>query len=114
LVGDAAGFLDPLTGDAMTAGLEQVLALTQLLSADRKGAVERYQSFWDRQWRRRSLVSALARRLSGSPWLGQRAVTGIARRPEALQALMAVNEGSQGLRSIRARDWAALLGVVGK
>jgi len=114
LVGDAAGFLDPLTGDAMTAGLEQVLALALLLSADREGAVERYQSFWARQWRRRALVSALARRLSGSPWLGRRAVAGIAHRPEALQALMAVNEGSRGLSSIRARDWAALLGVGGK
>ena len=114
LVGDAAGFLDPLTGDAMTAGLEQALALALLLSADREGAVERYQSFWARQWRRRALVSALARRLSGSPWLGRRAVTGIAHRPEALQALMAVNEGSRGLSSIRARDWAALLGLGGK
>jgi 2-polyprenyl-6-methoxyphenol hydroxylase-like FAD-dependent oxidoreductase len=114
LVGDAAGFLDPLTGDAMTAGLEQASTLSRLLAMHGAGAVGPYQSFWAGQWRRRAVVSAVARRLSGSPRLSRRALAGIAHRPDALQALMAVNEGSRGLGSIRARDWAALLGVGGR
>jgi flavin-dependent dehydrogenase len=114
LAGDAAGFLDPLTGDAMTAGMAQARALARFLSEDLDRAAPRYRRWCAGQWRRRSFVSSLARNLSSSPRFGQRAITGAARRPEALQALLSVNDGSRTLRSVGIRDWAALLGVAAR
>ncbi len=110
LAGDAAGFLDPLTGDAMSAGIAQARALANFLKEDLESAAQRYRHWVSAQWRRRSLVSALARTLSASPRLSRRAVAGADRRPEALQALLSVNEGSRPLRTVSLRDWAALLG----
>lgn len=112
LVGDAAGFLDPLTGDGITAGLQQAQVLAQLLRSDMARAAQRYRQFWTRQWRRRVAVAWLARRLSGSPGLSQRAVAGMAVRPEALQRLLSVNQGTAGIGSLGWRDWAALTGVM--
>ncbi|MGC1193423.1 MAG: NAD(P)/FAD-dependent oxidoreductase [Candidatus Dormiibacterota bacterium] len=111
LAGDAAGFLDPLTGDAMSAGLAQAKALASFLTADLDGAARRYQAWVVGQWRRRVFVGSLARALSGSGRLSRRAIAGAGRRPEALQALLSVNDGSRALRTVAVRDWAALLGV---
>ncbi len=111
LAGDAAGFCDPLTGDAISAGLGQARELARLLDGDPGSAAASYQSFCDAQWRRRRAVGALARRLSGSPRLARRAVRGLARRPGALQALLEVNEGSRGFGALGPWDWAALAGL---
>lgn len=111
LVGDAAGFLDPLTGDAMSAGIAQARALATFLTDDLERAAARYRRWVAAQWRRRVFVASLARVLSGSSSLSRRALAGAGRRPEALQSLLSVNEGSRPLRSVPFRDWAALLGV---
>jgi 2-polyprenyl-6-methoxyphenol hydroxylase-like FAD-dependent oxidoreductase len=112
LVGDAAGFLDPLTGDAMTAGLQQAQWLARLLAQDPGSAPMRYQRYCDRQWRTRRLVSGIALQLSRSQALSRRAVHGMARRPAALQRLLTVNQGLAGLGLLGPADWAALLGAV--
>jgi flavin-dependent dehydrogenase len=111
LAGDAAGFLDPLTGDAMSAGLAQARVLATFLVEDLDGAAQRYRRWVAGQWRRRAFVASLARALSGSTRLSRRAIAGAGRRPEALQALLSVNDGSRPLRTVAVRDWAALLGV---
>jgi flavin-dependent dehydrogenase len=111
LAGDAAGFLDPLTGDAMSAGLAQARALATFLAEDLDGAAQRYRRWVAAQWRRRAFVASLAGALSGSARLSRRAISGAGRRPEALQALLSVNDGSRPLRTVAVRDWAALLGV---
>ncbi|MGC2191126.1 MAG: NAD(P)/FAD-dependent oxidoreductase [Candidatus Dormiibacterota bacterium] len=111
LAGDAAGFLDPLTGDAMSAGLAQARALATFLVEDLDGAAQRYRHWMAGQWRRRAFVASLARALSGSTRLSRRAIAGAGRRPQALQALLSVNDGSRPLRTVAVRDWAALLGM---
>jgi len=111
LAGDAAGFLDPLTGDAMSAGIAQARALADFLAKDLDQAAPRYRRWSASQWRRRTAVASLARALSSSPRWGRRAIRGSAQRPEALQALLSVNDGSRSLLSVGVRDWAALLGV---
>ncbi|MGH7609657.1 MAG: NAD(P)/FAD-dependent oxidoreductase [Candidatus Dormibacteria bacterium] len=111
LAGDAAGFFDPLTGDAISAGLAQASVLARLLGADPGTAASRYQGWWQAQWRRRRAVGILARRLSGSPGWASRALRGTARRPQALQTLIEVNQGSLGLAALGLRDWAALGGL---
>lgn len=112
LVGDAAGFLDPLTGDGITAGLQQALALAHILRSDLDRAAPRYRRFWVQQWRQRVMVSWLARRISASSGLSQRAVRAMSDRPETLQALLSVNQGTAGLEALGWRDWAALGGAL--
>jgi menaquinone-9 beta-reductase len=113
LVGDAAGFTDPLTGDGIAAGLVQAETLARLL-ADAGGepvrAAARYRAWRAGQWRRRRLVSGLALALSGSATLARRAMVGLGRRPGALPRLLEVNDGSRPLLSLSPRDWAALAG----
>ncbi|MGH7776115.1 MAG: NAD(P)/FAD-dependent oxidoreductase [Candidatus Dormibacterales bacterium] len=112
LAGDAAGFADPLTGDAISAGLEQARLLADLVARRTEMAeVEsRYRRRLAAQWRRRAVVTACALLLSRSARLGPRAVAGMARRPLALERFMAVNEGSRPLGALGPRDWAALAG----
>jgi flavin-dependent dehydrogenase len=118
LAGDAAGFLDPLTGDGIAAGLAQAAALTATLGAGVDLAVSRevagaaavYRRWCARQWRRRRFVSGLALGLTGSSLLAARALAGATRRPAALQALLEVNDGTRRLGSLGPRDWAALAG----
>jgi flavin-dependent dehydrogenase len=110
LVGDAAGFTDPLTGDGIAAGLVQAEQLARFLVQDARSAAARYSAWRAGQWRRRRLVSGLALGLSGSAMLGRRALAGLGRRPAALQSLLEVNDGTRGLASVAPRDWAALAG----
>jgi 2-polyprenyl-6-methoxyphenol hydroxylase-like FAD-dependent oxidoreductase len=113
LAGDAAGFTDPLTGDGIAAGLVQAETLARFLveaAEEPARAAARYRAWRARQWRRRRFVSGLSLALSGSATLGRRAMVGLGRRPAALQALLEVNDGSRGFRSLRPRDWAALAG----
>jgi flavin-dependent dehydrogenase len=113
LCGDASGFLDPLTGDALAAGLVQASVLATLLRDDPSRAAERYRRFWTEQWRRRCGVSHLALRLTRYPGLARRALRGAARRPAALDRLLLASDGRHGLRALGVRDWAALAGWAG-
>jgi flavin-dependent dehydrogenase len=110
LLGDAAGFTDPLTGDGIAAGLVQAEAVARFLVDDPASAAARYRAWRAGQWRRRRLVSGLALGLSGSAMLARRALVGLGKRPNALQSLLEVNDGTRGLSSVSPRDWAALAG----
>lgn len=110
LCGDAAGFLDPLTGDGMSAGLLQAAHLASLLARRVERAEERYRAYLRAQWRQRRLVGALARRLAESPRLTARALRGGARRPLAIDRLLLASSGPPGLTVLQPRDWLALAG----
>ena len=118
LVGDAAGFLDPLTGDGIAAGLAQAETLGAHLGGmtdlapqlEVQAAAASYRAWRGRQWRRRHRVTGLALALTRSPGLARRAMAGATRRPAALQALLEVNDGTRDLIRVRPRDWAALAG----
>jgi hypothetical protein len=56
------------------------------------------------------MVTSLALALTGSTALARRAMAGVGRRPQALQALLEVNDGTRGLSAVSPRDWAALAG----
>jgi 2-polyprenyl-6-methoxyphenol hydroxylase-like FAD-dependent oxidoreductase len=111
LVGDAAGFIDPITGDAMSAGFRAAAHLAGLLADALPAAEARYRRWYAAQWRTRRLVTALALGLSGSPWLAKRALSGVGRHPEALEALLEVNSGIRRLGSVPLRTWSALAGI---
>lgn len=118
LAGDAAGFLDPLTGDGIAAGLTQAAALSGLLAApldlddarQLAAAAAQYRTWHARQWRRRRALTGLALALTGSTGLARRAMAGIGRRPQALQSFLEVNDGTRRLHGVSPRDWAALAG----
>ena len=109
LIGDAAGFLDPLTGDGMTAGFVAASKLSYLLMND-ADASRTYRHWEAMQWRRRLFMGRLALALNNTAALGRRAIRGLSKRPGALDRLLEVNEGSRSLRSLSPMDWAALGG----
>ena len=109
LAGDAAGFIDPLTGDGMTAGLAAAAMLRDLI-CDGDPPAARYSKWHAAQWRRRSIVTGMALRLSSSHRLARRALAGTSRNPGALEALMQVSGGSRRLDRVGVRSWLALAG----
>ncbi len=111
LVGDAAGFLDPITGDAMSAGFRAAAHLAGLLAGPVPSAEARYRRWFAAQWRTRSLVTAIALGISRSPWLARRALGGLGRHADALEPLLEVNSGLRRLGSVPLRTWSALAGI---
>ena len=111
LAGDAAGFLDPLTGDGMTDALVAARRLSTLIASEVRDPAAEYRR-WERgQWRRRVFVNRLALTLTGSSGLARRALRGLQRRPSTLDRLLEVNDGSRGLGTLSLRDWSALVGI---
>ena len=111
LVGDAAGFLDPLTGDGISAGLLAARRLAGLLGAGVERPDRAYRRWEASQWRRRVFMTRLVLTLTGSAWLRRRALCGLRRRPATLSRLLEVNDGSSGVSSLSPRDWAVLAGI---
>ena len=111
LVGDAAGFLDPLTGDGMSDGLVAARRLAEIISSKRPEPERAYRRWEAGQWRRRVLVNRLALTLTGSSLLARRALRRLQQRPSTLDRLLQVNDGSQSLWSLSWRDWSALVGI---
>ena len=111
LIGDAAGFLDPLTGDGMSDALVAASKLSGILASQVENPEAVYARWESAQWRRRVLVSRLALLLTGSSVLARRALRRLQGRPVTLNRLLEVNDGSRSLWSLSVRDWAALAGV---
>ena len=111
LLGDAAGFLDPLTGDGMGEALVAARELARLLAAGRRNPEAAYRGWERTQWRRRLFVNRLALTLTGSTTLARRALRRLQRRPSTLNRLLEINDGTKSLWSLTPRDWAALAGI---
>jgi 2-polyprenyl-6-methoxyphenol hydroxylase-like FAD-dependent oxidoreductase len=117
LVGDAAGYDDPTTGEGIGLGLllaERLGAhLAELLSGaiDRGTAEAGYRRDHARLGRDRSRVTALALLMARWPALSRRAVAASARRPHALETLLGINCGYWGFGRLTSRDWLTLAGL---
>jgi flavin-dependent dehydrogenase len=82
LVGDAAGYVDPLTGEGIRLGLDTASAAVDCILAD---TPERYDRAWRRAtWRYRWVTTALLM-LRVRPWLRRRMVPTVARMPGLLR-----------------------------
>jgi 2-polyprenyl-6-methoxyphenol hydroxylase-like FAD-dependent oxidoreductase len=116
LVGDAAGYDDPTTGEGIAIGLllgERLgFHLAGLLSGeiDRGTAEARYRRDHAELWRNRTRVTALALIMARHLALSRRAVARAAVRPQALEALLGINCGYWGFGRLSARDWLTLAG----
>jgi flavin-dependent dehydrogenase len=120
LVGDAAGYVDAITGEGIGAALRQGLAAADTLatalaaggerqpgsvSAAALGSYARAHAAIVRDGDRLTeLVLFLVRR----PWLLRRALTALARRPRLLQELLRVHAGAP-LSSVPWSAWARLV-----
>jgi flavin-dependent dehydrogenase len=108
LVGDAAGYLDPLTGEGLTLGFRCARALVDTVArgaplADYERA---YRSLSRSYYQMTSLLLAVAAR----PWLRRRVVRALARRPDLFDHLLAINAGQSPLRALGASGALRLVG----
>jgi flavin-dependent dehydrogenase len=98
LVGDAAGYLDPITGEGITLGLRSARALVETLAAGEP------LSAYERRYRRSSrdfylLTGALLAATRMAP-LRRRLVPSLAEHAELFERLVQINAGQRPIRSI--------------
>ena len=120
LVGDAAGYVDAITGEGVGAALRQGLAAGDaiagaLAAAGRKtraplpaAALAAYARAHHAIVRDGDRLTELVLLLARHPWLARRAIASLARRPAVLQHLLRVHSGAP-LSSVPLRDWALLV-----
>jgi menaquinone-9 beta-reductase len=120
LVGDAAGYVDAITGEGVGAALRQGLAAGDaiagaLAAAGRKtraplsaSALAPYARAHHAIVRDGDRLTALVLLLARHPWLARRAIASLAHRPAVLQHLLRVHAGAP-LSSVPLRDWALLV-----
>jgi 2-polyprenyl-6-methoxyphenol hydroxylase-like FAD-dependent oxidoreductase len=117
LVGDAAGYDDPTTGEGIAVGLLLAERLALHLDAalsDRvspTAAATAYAHDHRRLWKDRRRLTGLSLLLARHPQAGRRAIVRAAARPTALQALLGVNCGYWGFGRLSPRDWLSLAGI---
>ena len=115
LVGDAAGFLDPISGEGMSTTLVSARRCARAVSEHLAGDAAAFRRY-DRS--RRSIVrnadvlARLSLTLSSQPALARHAVRNLSRQPRTFERLAGVSAGQLRLRDLRVRDlWALGLGV---
>jgi flavin-dependent dehydrogenase len=103
LVGDAAGFTDPITAEGIATGLRQARAFAAALDApDPERAYRQAHRRLTKDPRR---VAALFLRLSRTPALVARAIRSQGRSPHTLTTLLGVGFGYWGFNRITPREW---------
>lgn len=107
LVGDASGFIDPITGEGLASGLEQARAFNQALAHPQPEAEYRrlHRGITRTRWR----LTALLVYLASNPSRVARAMRGLTRRPSVMPALLGINLGYWGFGRVTPREWVALL-----
>ena len=98
LVGDAAGYLDPLTGEGVSLGLRSAAALVDVVASGQP--LVRYEQAWRRLSARYFQLTRLVLLLAAAPALRRRAVRSLARHPELFDRFLAMAEGGASLHSL--------------
>lgn len=105
LVGDASGYLDPITGEGLALGFQQAEALADAIAAEE---IARYVRVHRRLAREPYRMIHLLLLLERHPALRRRAMAALAREPSVFQRFLAINDGEAGLLSLGARNAARL------
>jgi flavin-dependent dehydrogenase len=103
LVGDAAGFTDPITAEGVAAGLRQGRAFSAAL--DTPNPERAYRQAHRRLTKDPRRVAALLLRLSRTPALVERGIRGHGRSPQTLTKLLGIGFGYWGFNRITPREW---------
>jgi flavin-dependent dehydrogenase len=106
LVGDAAGFTDPITGEGIAAGLRQARALAAALDAPTPERT--YRDAHRRLTKDPRRVASLLLRLSRTPELVARGLGSHERAPRTLSTLLGIGFGYWGFNRITPREWLRL------
>jgi len=103
LIGDAAGFTDPITGEGIAAGLRQARAFAAAL--DTPNPEFAYRRAHRRLTKDPRRVAGLFLRLSRTPALVERAVRSHQRAPRTLTTLLGIGFGYWGFNRVTPREW---------
>jgi len=103
LVGDAAGFTDPITAEGVATGLRQARAFADALASPNPEPA--YRQAHRRLTKDPHRVAALFLRLSRTPALVDRAIHNHARSPQTLTKLLGIGFGYWGFNRITPREW---------
>ena len=103
LIGDAAGFTDPITGEGVAAGLRQARAFAAALES--VNPERTYRQAHRRLTNDPRRVAALFLRLSRTPALVERAMRSHQRAPQTLTTLLGIGFGYWGFNRITPREW---------
>jgi flavin-dependent dehydrogenase len=103
LIGDAAGFTDPITGEGIAAGLHQARAFASALESP--NPEHTYRSAHRRLTNDPRRVAALFLRLSRTPALVERAMRSHQRAPRTLTTLLGIGFGYWGFNRVTPREW---------
>jgi flavin-dependent dehydrogenase len=90
LVGDASGSVDAITGQGLSLGFQQSLALADAMAS---GDLRHYQVAHERLMRRPRLMAALMLGLDGRGWLQRSALRAMSLYPRSFSALLAFHVG---------------------
>jgi flavin-dependent dehydrogenase len=103
LIGDAAGFTDPITAEGIAAGLRQAKAFAAAL--DSPNPEHQYRQAHRRLTRDPRWVASLLLRLSRTPALVERGIRNHERAPQTLAKLLGVGFGYWGFNRVTPREW---------
>jgi menaquinone-9 beta-reductase len=103
LVGDAAGFTDPITAEGIATGLRQARALTDALTSPNPERA--YRQAHRQLTKDPHRVAALFLRLTRTPALVDRAIRNHGRSPQTLTKLLGIGFGYWGFNRITPREW---------
>ena len=103
LIGDAAGFTDPITGEGIAAGLRQARAFAAAL--DTPNPEFAYRQAHRRLTKDPRRVAGLFLRLSRTPALVERAMRSHQRAPRTLTTLLGIGFGYWGFNRVTPREW---------
>lgn len=103
LVGDSAGFTDPITGEGVAAGLRQARAFGAAL--DSPHPERAYRLAHRRLTKDPRRVASLFLRLSRTPALVERGVRNHQRAPQILTKVLGIGFGYWGFNRITPREW---------
>ena len=115
LLGDAAGFLDPVTGQGLELALLSARGLAGILGCMLDGDIDprraglQYAAQHRRLWRERHGLTRLMLWFMASSGRTRRAVRSLERNQQLLASLLGINCGYWGFGRLRPADWLALL-----
>ncbi len=99
LVGDASGSVDAITGECLCLAFRQAAALAEAIEG---GDLERYREAHARLTRRPAFMAALLLELDRRPWLRNRVLRTLARKPEVFARMLAMHVGQLSLSGLAA------------
>ncbi len=91
LAGDAAGYVDALTGEGISLALEGAEAMVDCLLA---GTPEAWSGRWQAVTRRHRFLTRLLLGIAARPWVRRRLTRALSRTPAGFQAFLAMNSGA--------------------